>query len=68
MSDGSWLHQIVSFAAQIGTTPDDSAEIRLQKTLLVISACMMASLAIIWALSIWPAGVTIQQSFPGSIR
>lgn len=48
MSDGSWLHQIVSFAARIGTTPDDSAEIRLQKTLLVISACMMASLAIIW--------------------
>lgn len=33
---------------QIGANPDDSDDARLQKTLLVLSSLMMASLAVLW--------------------
>ncbi len=42
--------KLVRFVVQIGANPEDGADIRLQKTLLVISSLMMATLAIAWGL------------------
>jgi adenylate cyclase len=36
--------------ARIGADPDDSSDLRLQKTLLLLSSFMMASLAVCWGL------------------
>jgi len=44
----SSVQKFVSFIARIGSDSNDDNEIRLQKTLLVFSSLMMASLAIIW--------------------
>jgi adenylate cyclase len=49
MSD-SILRKIGRFVAQIGVCPDDSSDLRLQKTLLLLSSLMMASLAVGWGL------------------
>lgn len=42
--------KLVRFVMRIGANPEDSDECRLQKTLLVLSSFMMASLAVIWGL------------------
>ncbi len=42
--------KLVRFVAQIGADPCDSDDCRLQKTLLLFSSLMMASLAVVWGL------------------
>ena len=42
------LQSFIQFIIHIGANPSDSDDTRLQKTLLVLSALMMASLAVIW--------------------
>ena len=42
-----WYRPLGAFGS-IGASPDDSDEARLQKTLLVASTLMMASLAVVW--------------------
>jgi adenylate cyclase len=49
MSD-TFPMRLVRFALHIGFNPGDSDDIRLQKTLLVLSSLMMASMAIAWGL------------------
>ena len=49
MSD-RFPQKLVRFVMQIGANPGDSDEICLQKTLLVLSSWMMASLAVVWGL------------------
>jgi len=44
----SYLQRLISFIANIGSDSNDDDEIRLQKTLLVFSSLMMASLSIVW--------------------
>jgi hypothetical protein len=44
----SALRQRLGALRAIGASPDDSNEARLQKTLLVASTIMMASLAVLW--------------------
>ena len=46
----SILQKLVRFVAHIGADPSDSSDIRLQKTLLLLSSLMMASLAVGWGL------------------
>lgn len=46
----STLKRIVSTITSIGIKLDDSSETRLEKNLLVVSALMMSSLAILWGL------------------
>lgn len=48
--------RFIRFAAQVGANPEDDTEVRLQKTLLVISALMMASLAILWGIIYYFSG------------
>ena len=43
------IQTIVSKVASIGADPNDNEDIRLQKTLLVFSSLMIASLAIVWS-------------------
>lgn len=47
MNNG-FRQKLVRFIAHIGADPRDSDDARLQKTLLVFSSMMMASLAILW--------------------
>jgi adenylate cyclase len=47
---GSFPKNLVRLVMRIGANSSDSDDIRLQKTLLVLSSLMMASLAIIWGL------------------
>jgi guanylate cyclase len=44
----SVLHALSSFITSIGIASEDSTDTRLEKTLLVMSAMMMATLAIVW--------------------
>ena len=44
----SLLQRLVRSAMHIGASPSDSDDTRLQKTLLVLSSLMMASLAVAW--------------------
>lgn len=44
----NFLRKFISIIAHIGADPNDSEDVRLQKTLLVFSSLMMASLAIAW--------------------
>lgn len=43
------LQRFVSIIARIGADPQDTDDIRLQKTLLVLSALMMSSLGVVWS-------------------
>jgi len=47
---GSFPKNLVRLVMRIGANSSDGDDIRLQKTLLVLSSLMMASLAIIWGL------------------
>ena len=47
MSD-RFPQKLVRFIMHIGASTDDSNDTRLQKTLLVLSSLMMASLAVVW--------------------
>ena len=42
------LHRGLLGIARIGADPEDSEEARLEKTLLVFSSLMMASMAVFW--------------------
>jgi hypothetical protein len=42
------LYKLISLITQIGADLEDSEDLRLEKTLLVISSLMMATLAIVW--------------------
>jgi len=44
----SFPQKLIRFVMHIGANPSDSDDTRLQKTLLVLSSLMMASLAIVW--------------------
>lgn len=44
------LKQLTHFVTHLGVNPSDDEATRLQKTLLVLSSLMMASLAVIWGL------------------
>ncbi len=45
---GRLLSKILSFVVHIGADPNDTEDVRLQKTLLVFSSLMIGSLAIAW--------------------
>jgi class 3 adenylate cyclase len=53
-----WLKRL----SQIGVSPSDSADLRVRKTVLVLSSTLMASLAFVWvatyaALGVWVSAV-----------
>ena len=53
-----WLKRL----SQIGVSPSDSADLRVRKTVLVLSSTLMASLALVWvatyaALGLWVSAV-----------
>jgi adenylate cyclase len=62
--DGSVRANVFSFLAGLGADPADGADARLQKTLLVISALMMSTLAIVWGSIYLFFGETIAASIP----
>jgi guanylate cyclase len=50
------LPNLLNNIARLGGLAQDSAEVRLQKTLLVLSAFMMATLGVAWGVVYWLAG------------
>ncbi len=58
------LQSLIRFIVQIGADPSDSSTTRLQKTLLVLSSLMMASLAVIWGLIYVAFGEYLAGSIP----
>jgi adenylate cyclase len=60
----NFLQKFISVIAHIGTDPHDSEDIRLQKTLLVFSSLMMASLAIMWGSIYWAFGEHLAAAIP----
>jgi len=50
--------------ARLGSRPDDSAEVSLQKTLLVLSSFMIATLAVFWGGVYWLAGEAVPGCIP----
>lgn len=60
----SFLRKFISSISRIGSDPNDDDEVRLQKTLLVFSSLMMATLAIIWGSIYLLFGEYIAASIP----
>ncbi len=58
------LWNTVSRIASIGADPNDSTDTRLQKSLLVFSSLMMASLAVVWSSVYFP----YREYLAGAIR
>jgi class 3 adenylate cyclase len=55
-----WLRGL----AEIGVTPSDSEELRIQKTVLVLSSTLMASLTTIWVLTYAVLGLWVAAAIP----
>jgi class 3 adenylate cyclase len=55
-----WLRRL----AEIGVTPSDSEELRLQKTVLVLSSTLMASLTLIWVATYASLGLWVSATIP----
>jgi guanylate cyclase len=62
--DSNFPKKFVSLIASIGVDPNDSEDIRLQKTLLVFSSLMMASLSIVWGSIYLAFGERLAASIP----
>ncbi len=60
----SFPKQLVRLASHIGANANDSSDIVLKKTLLVLSSSMMASLAIVWGLSYLAFGEYLAGAIP----
>ena len=60
----SSLQKFITFLSRIGSDLNDDDEVRLQKTLLVFSSLMMATLAIIWGSIYLLFGEYIAASIP----
>lgn len=58
------FQKFVSKVSAIGADPDDNENTRLQKTLLVFSSLMMASLAIVWSSIYWAFRENLAASIP----
>jgi adenylate cyclase len=58
------LEQILPLIARIGSDPDDSDEIRLQKTLLVFGSIMFIAAGALWGLIYFSFGEYIAGSIP----
>jgi len=56
--------RFISFIANVGSNPNDDQETRLQKTLLVFSSSMMATLAILWGSVYWVFGEKLAAAIP----
>jgi class 3 adenylate cyclase len=56
----AWLARL----AEIGTLPSDSDELRLRKTVLVLSSTLMASLAFIWVGTYLALGLWVSAAIP----
>jgi len=62
--DSSFFSKVISIISCIGADPNDSVSIRLQKTTLLLSSLMMATLAAIWGSIYLAYGEKIAASIP----
>lgn len=60
----TFLIKIPNSIQQIGITDKDSDELRLQKTILLLSSLMIASFGIVWGIIYWVYGQTIAALIP----
>ena len=58
------LHKFIQFVIHIGASPSDNDDTRLQKTLLVLSSSMMATLAVLWGFIYLAFGETLAGTIP----
>jgi adenylate cyclase len=58
------LQQILPLIAQIGRDPDDSGEVRLQKTLLILGSIMFIAAGVLWGFIYFSFGEYIAGSIP----
>jgi adenylate cyclase len=55
-----WLQRL----AEVGALPSDSEELRIRKTVLVLSATLMASLAVVWVATYAALGLWVSAAIP----
>ena len=60
----NYLHKFIQFISNIGASPSDSVDTRLQKTLLLFSSLMMASMAVVWGFIYIAFGETLAGAIP----
>lgn len=58
------LESLSFYIKQIGIQPDDNEELRLQKTILLMSSLMIASLALVWGVLYLAIGLTVAALIP----
>jgi class 3 adenylate cyclase len=65
LSRPSWqLPACLRALAELGTTPSDSAELRLRKATLVLSSTLMACLACVWVATFAALGLWVSAAIP----
>lgn len=62
--DWNWVQGLLSIVSGIGAHPDDSDEVRLEKTLLVALALMISPLAVLWGVIYLVFGERTAASIP----